>query len=66
MDGKQYTPVFSQKAQFAKFYSMYSMRNSGDALIFFCKEFCEPEKLISDGFKEQMRKGATFMKEVYR
>ena len=39
-------------------------KKEGEALKFFCKEFRIPYELTIDGYKEQFKKGTTFMKEV--
>ena len=66
MDVNQYVQVFSNKAYFSKIEPMYYDSKAGYALKRFCQEFGVPEKLTFDGSKEQMCKGTTFMKEVYR
>ena len=56
LDGNQYAQVFTNRGYFAKLYPMESKSSSGDALKIFCREFGVPEKLISDGSKEQTGK----------
>ena len=43
---------------------MAEKSSAGDALKIFCQEFGVPERLISDGSKEQTKKGTQFMKTV--
>ena len=64
LDGNQYAQVFTNRGYFAKLYPMASKSSAGDALKIFCREFGVPEKLISDGSKEQTVKNTKFVKTV--
>ena len=52
-DGNQYAQVFTNKSFFAAIYPMDSKGKAGDALRVFCEEFGVPDRLVSDGSKEQ-------------
>ena len=54
--------VFTRKSFFAKMCPMEHKVSAGDTLKLFCKEFESPEMLMSDGSKEQAKKGTQFMK----
>ena len=63
-DGNQYAQVFANKSFFAAIYPMDSKSKAGDALRVFCEEFGVPDRLVSDGSKEQTGHKTEFIKTV--
>ena len=64
LEGNKYAQVFANKGYFARIYPMESKKKAGDALRLFCQEFGVPERLTFDGFKEQIKPGTEFMKQI--
>ena len=64
LDGNRYGQVFASKGYFAQIYPMGSKSQAGEALKTFCNEFGVPDRLISDGSKEQTGKHTEFVKQV--
>ena len=49
LDCNRYAQIFANKQYFAKLYPMDSKDKAGDSPKVFCREFCIPDDLTSDG-----------------
>jgi hypothetical protein len=64
LDGNKYTQVFASKDFFAVAYPMESKSGAEDALRQFVHDFGRPERLTSDGSREQIGKKTEFVRNV--
>jgi hypothetical protein len=64
LDGNKYAQVFATKGFFAVAYPMESKSGAGEALRQFVHDFGRPERLISDGSREQSGKKTEFVRNI--
>ncbi|KAI2504497.1 hypothetical protein MHU86_9996 [Fragilaria crotonensis] len=64
LDGNKYAQIFASKDFFAVAYPMESKSGAGEALRQFVHDFGRPERLTSDGSREQSGKKTEFVRNV--